>query len=471
MSKKKLIRNWHRKKEILIVNSIIILVSLSIIAVNADVNIMPNNGIDTTSQGINLGIKMGYNIPSNYTDIISNYNIYINPVPIPTPTMPTLTKRNQTITFGALSDKTYGDAPFDISATASSGLSVSFSIVSGLATVSGSKITVTGTGIVTVRASQAGNYAYNAAPNVDQKFTVKKATPTITWSNPADIIYGTALSGTQLDATASVTGTFVYTPPAGTVLNVGAGQKLHVDFTPTDTVNYNSASKDVTINVNTVPVTNPTPPVTNPTPTEILAKIQPLLIPANRINPNTPLYDSQDKTGQIYIYKLPGTNPVVLVFQSSGAIDCDGQKTTLCNINTDPWYQSETSFTQSDGKYLNAATLPWYVLPAAGSSYFDYTKNNIGGGQLGLVMYDNNMNYGVFGDENGDRQSIGEISYAMASSLGINPDPHYGGVSCCGVTFIVFTGSGNIVSPIESHDQAVTIGNTAMNKLWTQLGG
>ena len=47
---------------------------------------------------------------------------------------------------------------------------------------------------------------------------VKQATPTITWSNPADITYGTALSGTQLDATANVPGTFAYTPASGTVL-------------------------------------------------------------------------------------------------------------------------------------------------------------------------------------------------------------------------------------------------------------
>src|SRR5439155_8889963 len=52
-----------------------------------------------------------------------------------------------------------------------------------------------------------------------------------------------------LNATASVAGGFVYSPAAGTVLTVGAGQTLHVDFTPADTANYNTASKDVVINV------------------------------------------------------------------------------------------------------------------------------------------------------------------------------------------------------------------------------
>src|SRR5450759_5357784 len=75
-----------------------------------------------------------------------------------------------------------------------------------------------------------------------------QSTPTITWSNPADIIYGTALNSTQLNASASVPGTFVYNPPAGTFL--GAGTRiLHVDFTPTDTANYYNESKDVTLNV------------------------------------------------------------------------------------------------------------------------------------------------------------------------------------------------------------------------------
>ncbi|MGB9941091.1 PKD domain-containing protein [Methanosarcina sp.] len=80
-------------------------------------------------------------------------------------------------------------------------------------------------------------------------------TPTITWNNPADIKAGTALSSEQLNAIAtdpntgnSVPGTFVYTPAAGTVLSAGS-QTLHVDFTPTDAATYNTASKDITINV------------------------------------------------------------------------------------------------------------------------------------------------------------------------------------------------------------------------------
>jgi hypothetical protein len=78
--------------------------------------------------------------------------------------------------------------------------------------------------------------------------TPQNTTPTITWSNPTDIVYGTPLSSTQLDATATVPGTFAYIPSAGTVLNVGT-QMLNVLFIPTDLVHYNIASKTVTIKV------------------------------------------------------------------------------------------------------------------------------------------------------------------------------------------------------------------------------
>ena len=71
----------------------------------------------------------------------------------------------------------------------------------------------------------------------------------ITWTNPADIVYGTALSGTQLNATASTAGTLTYTPGSGTVLTAGNGQALSVSFAPTDSANYNAAAKNVTINV------------------------------------------------------------------------------------------------------------------------------------------------------------------------------------------------------------------------------
>jgi hypothetical protein len=77
----------------------------------------------------------------------------------------------------------------------------------------------------------------------------EKVAPEITWSNPADIVYGTALSGTQLDATTSVPGSYSYTPAAGAIQGAGSNQALTVQFTPTDTTHYATASANVHINV------------------------------------------------------------------------------------------------------------------------------------------------------------------------------------------------------------------------------
>ncbi|MBQ7589615.1 MAG: hypothetical protein IJU47_02890, partial [Verrucomicrobia bacterium] len=77
---------------------------------------------------------------------------------------------------------------------------------------------------------------------------VVKATPVITWNDPADIDYGTALSGNQLNATANADGTFDYSPAAGTILPSGENT-LTVTFTPTDTENYNTATATATIYV------------------------------------------------------------------------------------------------------------------------------------------------------------------------------------------------------------------------------
>src|SRR5206468_979456 len=89
---------------------------------------------------------------------------------------------------------------------------------------------------------------------------VDKATPVITWANPAAVPLGTPLSSTQLNATTPVAGSFAYTPAVGTVLNTAGSQTLAVLFTPTDTVNYTTASKSVTIIV-AIPPPNRAPTV------------------------------------------------------------------------------------------------------------------------------------------------------------------------------------------------------------------
>jgi len=72
--------------------------------------------------------------------------------------------------------------------------------------------------------------------------------PAITWATPANIVYGTPLSGAQLDASSTLPGTFAYSPAAGTILPVGQ-QMLNVTFTPTDSVHYTTQTASVTLRV------------------------------------------------------------------------------------------------------------------------------------------------------------------------------------------------------------------------------
>ena len=89
----------------------------------------------------------------------------------------------QTITFGTLPPVTYGVGPITLGATASSGLAITYLLVSGPATLAGNVLTITGIGTVTVKATQAGNATYAAAPSVTQSFAVNPATLTVTTPN------------------------------------------------------------------------------------------------------------------------------------------------------------------------------------------------------------------------------------------------------------------------------------------------
>lgn len=158
---------------------------------------------------------------------------------------------NQVITFSALPDRTTIDGMFAVSATASSGLPVSFA-ASGQCMISGVNVTTIGAGSCTITASQAGNEIYAPAQDISQTFNISKYTISIFWLNPSDITYGTPLSSTQLNAIDEyqdgIDGQFIYTPAAGTVLDVGT-HDLNVVFVPDDQVTYGNSSASVTINV------------------------------------------------------------------------------------------------------------------------------------------------------------------------------------------------------------------------------
>ncbi len=139
-------------------------------------------------------------------------------------------KADQTITFGALANKTYGDAPFALTATVSSGLPVSYvSSDPAVATVSGNTLTITGAGSATITASQAGNSSYNAATDVVQTLTVSKASQSITFGALSDRVLGGAPFNLNATSTSSLAVSYVSSNPdvatvsGNTVTLVGVG--------------------------------------------------------------------------------------------------------------------------------------------------------------------------------------------------------------------------------------------------------
>lgn len=112
----------------------------------------------------------------------------------------TVSKINQSITFTTIPDKTFGDAAFTVSASASSSLPISFSSTSSKVSINNAQVTIVSAGRVTITAAQAGNSNYNAATSVDKSFCIKPAKPSITVSNlntTSPTLTSTAASGNQ----------------------------------------------------------------------------------------------------------------------------------------------------------------------------------------------------------------------------------------------------------------------------------
>jgi hypothetical protein len=95
---------------------------------------------------------------------------------------------------------------------------------------------------------------YGSVTSSVATLTVIPGTPTVTWTNPASITYGTALGASQLNASASVAGSFTYMPVSGWVLDAGNKALTNI-FTPTDTASYNSVTSLVSLVVQTAPLT------------------------------------------------------------------------------------------------------------------------------------------------------------------------------------------------------------------------
>jgi hypothetical protein len=180
------------------------------------------------------------------------------------------TDLDQTISFGSLAAKTYGDPTFELSAVASSGLPVSYlSSNPSVATVTGSSVTIVGAGTTTITASQLGNTTYKAAADVEQSLTVSKANQSIAVGIIQAKTFGDApftlsaaggLSGNPVSFTS--TNTSVVTISGNIATVVGAGS-TNLVYNQAGNDNYNAApttEQELIVNKASQAITWPTLP-------------------------------------------------------------------------------------------------------------------------------------------------------------------------------------------------------------------
>jgi hypothetical protein len=191
------------------------------------------------------------------------------------------------------------------------------------------------------------------------------------------------------------------------------------------------------------------------TPEAILAK----LAVCNKVS-SAPYAKDASGVATIDVCALKGA----VFFKADMDIDCDGKSSEVCNKNTDASYQNATAATDSQGNALDAAKLPFIVVPGV-SSRWSYKASGIAMGTVGAVIYNGKIEYGIVGDV-GPTSILGEASYAMAKRLGINPDPSIGGTST-GVTYVIFTNTTARVQTKEDHAEAVSVGAKHAEQLLT----
>ena len=151
-------------------------------------------------------------------------------------------------------------------------------------------------------------------------------------------------------------------------------------------------------------------------------------------------------------------------------VDCDGIPTPPCD--TDPAGQPQTSIVDlAPMGDVDPTLLPYFVIPLGTPESPWYATHGIELGQVGAVIYDGQVHYGIFADEAGG-WFIGEASYAMCQLFlgpptgGSDPcSPIDGGIDPSAITYVTFTGAPNRATGNEFYDHArhVEIGVDAAN--------
>jgi gliding motility-associated-like protein len=245
---------------------------------------------------LNAGINQTLSVNFTPTDLV-NYNAVVGFT-----TQISVNKATPSVTWNNPAAITYGTPLSATQLNATATVPGNFVYAPGLGTILNAGANQT----LSVNFTPADATNYNSVNGTTVLITVNKATPTVNWNNPAAITYGTALGASQLNATASVTGSFIYTPSSGTILNAGANQVLSVNFTPTDINNYNPVNGTTVL----LTVNKATPVITwnNPAPITYGTALS-----ATQLNASTPVAGTFVYTPTIGTLLNAGTNQTLSV--------------------------------------------------------------------------------------------------------------------------------------------------------------
>lgn len=211
--------------------------------------------VTTVPAGLNYTVTYGDGVSTTPPTNAGDYAVVATIVdPVETGSVSgtlVISKATQTITFAALSAKTFGDAPFGLTATSSSGLPIAYtSSVNTVATVSASTVTIAGAGATFIRANQSGDLNYLPATQVSRPLTVNKKKLTFslflptgkTYGDPPFTVSATVTNGLSISKWESADPSVATVSPTGLVTIVGAGQTSIIASIPSaDSPNYDPA--------------------------------------------------------------------------------------------------------------------------------------------------------------------------------------------------------------------------------------
>ncbi|MGM0582035.1 MAG: T9SS type A sorting domain-containing protein [Bacteroidota bacterium] len=160
----------------------------------------------------------------------------------------------QQITFSSLPEKTFGDETFELDASSSAGLEISYTSSNlEVATIDGNIVTIVGAGESIITASQSGNNEFEAAIPVEQTLTVNKADQEITISEISDKFSNEDSFEVEASTTSGLDLTYEVNGPAtieGTTLTLdGTLGTVELIASQAGNSNYNSASASVSFEV------------------------------------------------------------------------------------------------------------------------------------------------------------------------------------------------------------------------------